>query len=123
MKHPVFVYGTLKRKNQVRGLDSFGNAEFLGVAFTTDSAYSLYDLGLFPAVTLDGHNIIHGEVWQVDDQTMDILDSIEGYPNFYNRVKVSTTKGNAWIYYIPDISEYPNAEQITAKPEQTVSWN
>jgi len=123
MKHLVFVYGTLKKGNQIRGLDSFGNAEFLGIAFTTDSLYSLYNLGSFPAVTFDGHNSIHGEVWQVDDQTMDILDSIEGYPNFYNRVKVSTTKGNAWIYYIPDISKYSSAEQITAKPEQTVSWN
>lgn len=121
--HRVFVYGTLKRGNRIRGLDSFGNAEFVGSAITTESVYSLYDLGAFPAVTLGGNNKIQGEVWQVDDKTMTTLDSIEGYPDFYNRAKVATTEGTAWIYYIADISEYEGAEQIIAGPEQTVSWS
>jgi len=122
-KHRVFVYGTLKQGNNIRGLDSFGNADMVGTAITTESVYSLYDLGAFPAVTLNGNNKIQGEVWQVDDKTLATLDNIEGYPDFYNRVRVSTTEGTAWVYYIPDISEYEGAEQITAGPEQAVSWS
>ena len=123
MENLVFVYGTLKKGNQTRGLDGFANAEFVGTAITTYAIYSLYDLGAFPAVTLKGNNKIQGEAWLVDDETMNILDRIEGYPDFYNRTQIATTKGDAWIYYIPNIAEYPGVTQITAEPGQIVSWN
>lgn len=119
----VFVYGTLKKGNNIRGLDRFGTAQFVDQAVTVDATYSLYDLGAFPAVTLGGENTIQGEVWQVDDATFDVLDGIEGYPEFYNRIKISTTAGNAWIYYIPNITEYPSATQITGGKAQAVEWN
>jgi gamma-glutamylcyclotransferase (GGCT)/AIG2-like uncharacterized protein YtfP len=123
MSHRVFVYGTLKKGNSIRGLDRFGNAELVDRAVTAESTYSLYDLGAFPAVSLAGHNKIQGEVWNVDDETFAVLDQIEGYPDFYHRIKIATTAGTAWIYYIPDVHEYQGATQIAGGKEQTVSWD
>lgn len=122
MTNKVFVYGTLKRGNRVRGMDSMGNAKFLGVAFTTDAEYSLYDLGSFPAVSRNGENRISGEVWEVDDHMMDTLDIIEGYPEFYNRSEVQTTEGKAWMYHIDDAHLHFNCVQITGSKEKTLAW-
>ena len=117
----VFVYGTLKRGNSVRGLDRWGSsAEFVGPATTTDNNYSLWSLGAFPAVS-SGKVHISGEVWLVDNETLAELDRIEGHPNFYKRIEVSTTQGKAWMYYIPDIDSY-QAELIEPNEKSIASW-
>lgn len=128
MTHRVFVYGTLKKGNSVRGLNMFSDrgVDFISDAVTTEAEYSLYDLGAFPAVTLGGNNRISGEVWEVNDQMMEVLDSIEGYPDFYNRVITNTTSGPAWMYYIPDLdndSGFPRAVKLTGQSEKTLEWN
>lgn len=117
----VFVYGTLKRGNSLRGLDRWGNgAEFVGPATTIDKRYSLWNLGAFPAVS-SGDSHIAGEVWSVDTDTLADLDRIEGHPDFYKRIEVSTTKGKAWMYYIPDIDSY-HAELIKPNEKSIASW-
>ena len=110
----VFVYGTLKRGNRRRGLDQFGDAEFIGAAETTDTQYNLWCLGAFPAISMNGDNKIKGEVWRVSDAVMDQLDIIEGYPDFYNRRIVDTTHGSAWAYYLQseDIKQFRVYRQI-----------
>ena len=117
----VFVYGTLKRGNSVRGLDRWApGAEFVGLAVTTHSDYSLWNLGSFPAVS-SGKSYISGEVWSVDSETLADLDRIEGHPDFYKRIEVNTTQGPAWMYYIPDIDSY-NAELIEPNEKSISSW-
>ena len=120
MTNKVFVYGTLMKGNKTRGLDQFPGSEFVGGALTADSKYSLYDLGAFPAASLQGNNRIKGEVWEVSEETFLVLDRIEGYPDFYNRKLVNTTAGTAWMYYIPDIHKDAYATMIQS--EDTVSW-
>jgi len=121
----VFVYGTLKKGNSRRGLNRWNvGATFIGDAVTADAKFDLYDLGAFPAVGLNGENHISGEVWSVDDATLEDLDRIEGYPDFYNRIEVNTTQGRAWMYYIPDIQSYrtsyikPDTNNISSWREQ-----
>lgn len=123
MTNKVFVYGTLKGGNQLRGMNKFANATLVDDATTSDAEYSLYDLGAFPAVSMGGKNRIQGEVWQVDADIMQQLDYIEGYPEFYDRKKINTTAGEAWVYYIPHIQEYQNVTAITAAPSHSLSWN
>ena len=119
--HNVFVYGTLKRGNSQRGLDRWGSGvEYIGPATTSHSSYSLWSLGAFPAASL-GDARISGEVWSVDNETLADLDRIEGYPDFYNRIEVSTSKGKAWMYYITNINEY-NAELIEPNEEMISTW-
>lgn len=117
----VFVYGTLKRGQSQRGLDRWGNgAEFIGSATTTDSNYSLWNLGAFPAVS-SGKSRISGEVWSVDSNTLTDLDHIEGHPDFYKRIEINTTKGKSWMYYISDIESY-NAELINPDRNNVSVW-
>ena len=123
----VFVYGTLKSGGAIRGLDGQAGAELLGDAVTTDASYTLFDLGSFPAVGIKGNNKIKGEVWEVDDKVFASLDAIEGYPDFYDRKQISSTKGNTWIYYIPGIEEehhiYRDIAKIGNEPGKALEWN
>ena len=97
----VFVYGTLKSGGAIRGLNQFGEgAAIVGKAKTIYPDYEMSDLGAFPGVFLNGKFHIEGEVWEVDDQVMEQLDAIEGYPDFYNRQVTHTTQGKAWMYYL-----------------------
>lgn len=104
----VFVYGTLKKGNSIRGLDQFAGAEFVGSATTTEGCFDMVSLGAFPAVLLNGDQNISGEVWQVDEHVFEMLDHIEGYPTFYNRKLVGTTHGLAWMYYLNRDSDTDN---------------
>lgn len=119
----VFVYGTLKKGNNIRGLDFFGEgSKFVGTATTVDSTYALYDLGAFPAVSINGNQNIVGEVWDVNKATMKVLDGIEGYPTFYNRKKVKTTRGDSWMYFIDGIETDDRVVQISPQ-QQDAEWS
>jgi gamma-glutamylcyclotransferase (GGCT)/AIG2-like uncharacterized protein YtfP len=101
----VFVYGSLKSGGEIRGLNNFGDgAIIVGKAKTQYPDYEMSDLGSFPGVFLNGKFHIEGEVWEVDDETMEQLDAIEGYPDFYSRQQTHTTQGVAWMYYLDDKS-------------------
>ncbi|MDG2990491.1 gamma-glutamylcyclotransferase [Candidatus Synechococcus calcipolaris G9] len=75
----LFVYGTL---TQGLGLsDRLANATFLGHGLTQGR---LYDLGSFPGFKAADHaqEVVYGELYQVDAETLRTLDGIEGYdPN------------------------------------------
>jgi len=112
----VFVYGTLKSGNRVRGIDSFvpdSQASLIGKAETRPE-FSLWDLGAFPAAS-QGKDSIIGEVWSVDEETFAYLDAIEGYPDFYDRRIIKTSKGDAWIYFIKDVEMYTGVKQIPSQ--------
>ena len=96
MKTLLFVYGTLKTGYSNNDILSVG--EFLG-NHLTEPSYTMYDLGLFPAITLNGNTAIHGEVWSLPD--LGLTDFIEGYPKFYDRTMIPTKFGDAWVYYLP----------------------
>lgn len=98
----VGVYGTLKRGFYNHHL--LEKAEFIKTTVIPDGNYCLYDLGSFPAVKV----VLYGneettpvtvEIFQVDKETFDNLDRLEGYPSFYNRVLIETPEGyHAWLY-------------------------
>ena len=104
----VFVYGTLK--------DGYSNnylleqSRLIGEA-VTPAEYTMHSVGAFPAVSEGGETAIVGEVWDVDGETFRRLDQLEGYPEFYDRRVINTTRGEAWMYYINDVSPY-RAETI-----------
>lgn len=100
--HTIFVYGTLKQ--------NFGNhriiegQNFIGKGTTADSAFKMLDLGAFPGV-VDGQGIIHGEIYEVDDNGFTRCDHLEGYPNFYTRRQIEVVaedgaKHLCWMYML-----------------------
>ena len=123
----VFVYGSLKRGNNVRGMQFFQGAIRVGQAQTTAGIYSMLDLGSFPGVILDGKHDINGEVYIIDELILSQLDAIEGYPDFYDRTEVETTEGKALMYFLPNsfAEDYPKNEEsdrITATSKM-LTWN
>lgn len=98
-KHLVFAYGSLKY--------GFGNhyllsgSKLLG-SLETQPVFTMYDLGAYPAVTESGSCTIHGEVYEVAPDTFSEIDRLEGYPDFYNRIQITTPYGLAWIYIVSE---------------------
>lgn len=107
-KHLVFVYGTLKsgmvRHGVLRESEKIGEDAIKG---------TMINLGSFPGVVLQGNDIIHGEVYYVNERTLETLDHIEGHPCFYKRVKVRSCVADDeeecravgdhfWCYTLPE---------------------
>ncbi len=96
----VFVYGTLKK--------GFGNHKLLSSSLyhgphTTGHHHKMVSLGGFPGVVYGaGKTAISGEVYEVDAEVLGRLDSLEGYPNFYDKTKIFTGYGMADMYVLSD---------------------
>lgn len=136
-RHPVFVYGTLKRgypNYDAHRLENF----FIGVATTVES-YPLYIAGQwFSPVVLDepgtGHRF-SGELYGVDQPTLEWLDSLEmvGQPMGYQRqlIRIETEYRqpvDAWIYtksrqqltliHTPPLSSYDDYSQYIGRDQR-----
>jgi gamma-glutamylaminecyclotransferase len=124
----VFVYGTLKEgygnHRALAGSKALGRAVIAG-------KYSLVDMGWYPGV-LD-HSAdsafperrIGGEVYEIDDDTLNTLDMIEGHPSFYCREKVRTPYGKAWAYLLPPRGrEHHNKVETTfwRQTDEEAAW-
>lgn len=124
----VFVYGTLKTGGALRGMDTISEESVLvGRAKTEYPDYDMIDLGSFPGV-VSGTKFIQGEVWEVNEETFQVLDQIEGYPDFYDRKLVHTTEGKAWMYYLPEPALYNRSINSTESTRidthnETLIWS
>lgn len=81
----IFVYGTLRTRESRNHV--LRNADFLGM-YNSLPLYTMYDLGSFPCISEGGKTKIVGELYEVDDYTLDVLDMIEGHPSFYTRKEI-----------------------------------
>ena len=96
-RHLVFVYGTLKRGQ--RNAYYLAAAEFVD-EFVTSDKFWMYEFDDYPAVCEQGSDAIHGELYRVTDAQFASLDELEWYPDFYQRIVISTEFGNAWMYVV-----------------------
>lgn len=62
----------------------------------------MYSMGSFPFITTSDVGTIEVELYNITTEEFQHLDHLEGYPSFYNRKRVSTNQGTAWIYFIED---------------------
>ncbi len=95
----VAVYGSLRK-----GLGNhrvLGDSKLIGKEWIPN--YEMFSLGSFPGIR-NGKGSIYVEVYEVDSNTLERLDTLEGYHakdsvnNFYNKEEVSTQFGDALIY-------------------------
>ena len=102
---PVFVYGTLKKGFPNHHYLRNGNASFVGRGFTK-KRFALY-VDLFPYVyPQEEVSHIHGEVYLVDNHTLERLDMLEEHPHWYKREKTKIVLEDgaeieAFIYFHP----------------------
>lgn len=110
----VFVYGSLRAglHNDINVMASKIGAsiDFKG----TDTVRAeIRSLGSFPYISRIGvetENTVDvlGEVYEISsgvDRMFGFLDALEGYPRFYNRKKIRTEYGDAWVYFIDQPNE------------------
>lgn len=97
----VFVYGTLRPGMSANGKMEKG-ARHLG---ETTIQGSMYDLGWFPGVRLEGDGRVYGDLYEImDPELPQRLDDYENYPILYNRRVVETEEGQkTWVYVIQAI--------------------
>ena len=108
----VFVYGTLKRGQ--RNYHFLRDAAFVG-EFVTQEIYSMYEFDDYPAVCLQGENAIEGEVYEVTHHQFRMLDELEWYPEFYQRIEIITVYGDAWMYIV-------KAERCAGRRKISGNW-
>jgi gamma-glutamylaminecyclotransferase len=100
-KHLVFVYGTLRQAHSNHQL--LGDAYCYGTGSTRDK-YAMYITSGYPyVISTEARYPIVGELYAVDDETLDKLDKMEGHPHYYIRreiiVDIETVEYRAWMYF------------------------
>ncbi|MCH2140885.1 MAG: gamma-glutamylcyclotransferase [Phycisphaerales bacterium] len=105
----LFVYGTL-RTGETHWLTYLSPA--IGESGATEPCFTMRDLGRYPAVESSGSTKIVGEVFYVDDQTLQRIDALEQHPDWYERIQIPITLSHgaiqeAWIYLMPH-GQYDN---------------
>jgi gamma-glutamylaminecyclotransferase len=98
----VFAYGTLQRGEHNHRL--LETARYVGPARTA-RAFTLYDLGPFPALVAGGSTAVLGEVYEVDAETLERLDHLEGTPRFYQRVAIPLELGAVVEAYVQRLDQ------------------
>lgn len=94
MQHLVFVYGTLRKGECNYHL--LEKSEYLG-RFETEPNYQLYDYGDYPGLA-HGSNSVIGEVYRIDEMTLEQLDVLEDESVEFHRESIETSYGLAWVY-------------------------
>lgn len=104
-KYNVFVYGTLK--GSIAG-------DFMGTGIVLRPAKLWQVCRAFPGLKFDpiGYNVV-GEVYQVTEDVLDVLDLMESHPRLYKRVLENVLLDSpeldvipCWVYeYQPSIPD------------------
>jgi gamma-glutamylcyclotransferase (GGCT)/AIG2-like uncharacterized protein YtfP len=97
MQYRIFVYGTLKRGQANHRL--LKSAQFEG-GWSTAPQFTLYDFGDYPGAIEKGQTTLHGEIYLVNHSTLQRVDQLEEYPDFYTRKLIDSAYGPAWIYLL-----------------------
>jgi len=130
----LFVYGSLKH-----GFGNhnyfLGNVRYLGSCVTTKRSYQMVNLGAFPGVieVSKNGNLILGELFEIDNRTLDRVDRLESNGSFYTRKLVEVVGSDdpveAWMYLLPEYYlKYDGMEDGMARyhvrmdEEQTQVW-
>lgn len=73
MSVPVFVYGALRQ-----GASNAWRMERASIVGKATVVGTLVKVDWYPGLVLGGERLVHGEVYQVDEQTLCELDEFEG---------------------------------------------
>lgn len=90
----LFTYGTLMQGGSNNHL--LDGADFMGPA-TTEPGFTMLHLGGFPGIVPEGNTTINGELYEIDERILRILDVLEGHPDFYRRRDIGVCWEGMWI--------------------------
>lgn len=93
---------------------------------TTKDKYRMISMGGFPAVLKDQKDYkIHGEVYEIDDETLEDLDHLEGNGSFYKRekIRVDGFSKPVWMYFLIDKGYYkPHDKGVSIVRNKIHRW-
>lgn len=103
----VFVYGSLKAGYWNHMILKENDAKFLGKSVLW--GYSLYHIANYPGMVKSPNPFekVYGETYDVDDDTLELLDSLESEGYLYKRQLLTVVKGvipikaYSYIYLLP----------------------
>jgi len=113
----LFVYGTL-RQGGSNNKSFLSNSKYLGKDKVKDFAlYSIYGL---PVIMPKKDWSVVVEVYEINTQTLEEIDRLEGTPFFYKRKEVTSVAGKTgFIYY----QENSGNEQVEGRvPMEHGDW-
>ncbi len=113
----IFVYGSLKRGYALHHL--LETSKFTGCC-TTVPHYRIYDLGSYPGLIEVPDGLpVHGEVYEVSDDTLRVLDEAEGVSEgLYARRPIRLLDSNDQ----PETSAWFWVKSVSGCPECGTSW-
>jgi gamma-glutamylcyclotransferase (GGCT)/AIG2-like uncharacterized protein YtfP len=98
-KQLVFVYGTLRSGGAGAMAVRFPTAKFIAEAKVSGR---LYDLGAYPGLLLNAaDSLVLGEVYEVDDETLNELDEFEATSHYQRRqaeISLGANSRICWTY-------------------------
>jgi len=106
----VFVYGTLKKHKCNNIVIKNAGGKFLGMDSITVENAMFVDLSHFPALLYpllpkDNYTeTVRGQIFYGGQNMLKSLDIMEGYPSFFNRLKVTTNMlgRKCWVYHLSE---------------------
>ncbi len=78
MKEKIFVYGTLRKGMYNHVLYLKNKNSFIGTSFVKGKLMILKNKS-YPALLLEGNDLILGEIYEVDNSIVNQLDELESY--------------------------------------------
>ncbi len=85
----LFVYGSLKRGFENESV--LEGAKFVQEARTVPG-YVLFDMGSYPALVAHGDGVVHGEIFDVPETMLSMLDSFESDPYQRDIIQLHATQ-------------------------------
>jgi gamma-glutamylaminecyclotransferase len=116
----VFVYGTLRQGEGNHRL--LARARCVGQARTRPE-FSFHSLGGFTGMIAGGQQEVLGEVYEVDQYTLDRLDRLEGHPRFYRRTAITLADGTQVDTYLLPRAHYGGHPVIASGDWRTYRRN
>lgn len=101
----VAVYGSLR--NGMHNHYFMNNASYIGIE-KKNVKFEMLSLGSFPAlIPSNNENLITFELYKVNSDDFNKIETLEGYPSFYNRTKIKLNNEDYWVYFIEDFGNIP----------------
>ena len=115
----VFVYGTLKQGEANHGVMTSADGKFITTAKLP--GYYMVNTPWYPfaAKSDNDDDYIEGELYKVPAEKLHILDTLEGYPQLYDRDTVSIEDLEAVIYVNRNKAEMASYKKQYGK---TTNW-
>jgi len=116
----LFVYGTLMRGMRNHAMMKYGKGDSTHGRASVQG--TLYHLGGFPGLRLEGTGLVYGELWRVTDESIPEFDRFEGVPHLYTREVVIATPLDSELQVYANTYVYATDPSEYAQPIEGGQW-